>query len=624
MFPQHDHAEWSLREGCPASDHDGAARVVNTVEVIAEWFERAGIDRYFGYAGGAIWPLLDALIDKPHIRGIQAKHEAHAVNMADAYFRLTGKLAPVLVTRGPGLLNTPGAVAGAMHDSSAVMVIAGCGPTHFFGKAGYQELFYHGAEDSAGVFKPITKGTFLLVRPDVVNDVFNQAHKLATTGRPGPVMIQLPLDVQQARLEGEVQPPARRTVHSRLGADIASLRRVAELIREAERPLLVVGGGVKLARAEDALGRFVEATRIPTATTLVAKGALSEDHELSLGALGRSGTNCAVDAAREADLVLAVGARLSDNHTSNWRDGKVYDTRRARIVHVDVDPAEIGRNLPVEVGLVSDAGAFFDGVLEVVAADGPDRGAWHARIAGLRRDWAEEIRPAITSPETPMHPARVVHEVGEAIADSGRVFIDMGDVTQYAEVYLTSRRADAWQANPGMAAMGWACCAVLGALSEDRDKPAIAIAGDGAFNMVANILGTAVEADLPAIWVVLNNWGFAIERKGSVAAFGRAHPWIDFRRADTGEDYNPDFVALARAYGAEGVRIDAADEFRPALERAIASRRPTVIEVPVDRAVPSFFTKGIDRDYPSRWAESYPAAGHMRVAPHTDERSTGT
>jgi acetolactate synthase-1/2/3 large subunit len=554
---------------------------------------------------------MDALVDAPHIRGIQAKHEAHAVHMADAYFRLTGELAPVLVTRGPGLLNTPGAVAGAMHDSSSVMVIAGCGPTHFFGKAGYQELFYHGAEDSAGVFKPITKGTFMLVRPDVVNDVFNQAHKLATTGRPGPVMIQLPLDVQQAELEGEVVPPSRRTVHSRLGADSASLRRVAELIGEAERPLLVAGGGVILARAEAQLQRFVESTRIPTATTLVAKGVLSERHELSVGALGRSGSNCAVDAAREADLVIAVGARLTDNHTSNWRDGKVYDTRTARIVHVDVDPAEIGRNLPVAAGLVSDAGVFFDGLLELGLPD-IDRAAWHTRIGRLKRDWLEEIRPAITSQTTPMHPARVVHEVGDVFAD-GRVFIDMGDVIQYAEVYLTATSGDQWQINPGLAAMGWSCCAVLGALAQDPGKPAVTLTGDGAFLQVAQILGTAVEADLPGIWVVLNNHGFGIERKGSKAAWGRVHPWVDFTREDTGELYNPDFVALARAFGAEGTRIDSSDDFRPALERAIASRRPTVIEVPIDRDVPTFFTKGIDRDYPSRWGESYNAAGHLRL-----------
>jgi acetolactate synthase-1/2/3 large subunit len=594
---------------------------MRTVDAIVEWFDAAGIDRYFGYAGGAIWPLMDALVDAPHLKGIQAKHEAHAVHMADAYFRLTGKLAPVLVTRGPGLLNTPGAVAGAMHDSSSVMVIAGCGPTHFFGKAGYQELFYHGAEDSAGVFKPITKGTFMLVRPDVVNDVFNQAHKLATTGRPGPVMIQLPLDVQQAELEGEIVPPARRTVHSKLGSDGGSLRRVAALIGESERPLLVVGGGVVLARAEEQLKRFVEAARIPTATTLVAKGVLSEHHELSVGALGRSGSNCAVDAAREADLVIAVGARLTDNHTSNWRDGKVYDTRTAQIVHVDVDPAEIGRNLPVALGLVSDAGVFFDGLLEL-GLPPADRPAWHARIADLKRDWLGEIRPAITSQSTPMHPARVVHEVGEAFAD-GRVFIDMGDVIQYAEVYLTATSGDQWQINPGLAAMGWSCCAVLGALAEDPARPAVTLTGDGAFLQVSNILATAVEANLPGVWVVLNNWGFGIERKGSKAAWGRVHPWVDFVREDTGEPYNPDFVALARAYGAEGTRIESADDFRPALEAAVASRRPTVIEVPIDREVPTFFTKGIDRDYPSRWGESYNAAGHLRLVA-SEQRSAST
>lgn len=590
---------------------------MRTVDAIAEWFEQAGIERYFGYAGAAIWPLLDAFVDKPDIRGIQTKHEAHAVHMADAHFRLTGKLAPVLCTRGPGLLNCPGAVATAMHDSSAVMIIAGCGPTHFFGKGGYQELYYHGSEDAAGVFRPITKGTFMMIRPDLVNDVMNQAFKLATTGRPGPVFIQVPFDVQFAELEGEVQGPQRRGLRSRIRTDNATLRRVVEEIKQAERPLVLAGGGVARSRAAAQFTRFVEQTRIPGATTLMAKGALNEEHELSLGPLGRSGTNCAVDAAREADLVIAVGARLTDNHTSNWRDGKVYDTERVKFVQVDVDEGEIGRNLAVEVGVLSDADTFLEDLLEMGAADGMldvDRSGWLERIAGFKRNWEEEIQEALGADGAPIHPARLVHEVGEAVAPHGRVFIDIGDVIQYAEVYMKARSLDAFQINAGLAQMGWAACALLGALAEDRSRPAVALAGDGAFNMVANILGTAVEADLPGIWVILNNGGLGIEAKGSKNAFGRVHPWVDFKRADTGEEYNPDFVALAEAYGAVGLRASDPAELRDALAQALAGGRPTVIDVAVDRTVPSFFTKGIDRDYPNRWKESYPAYGHMVVS----------
>lgn len=588
---------------------------MRTVDAIAEWFELAEIDQYFGYAGGSIWPLLDALIDKPHIRGIQTKIEAQAVHMADAYFRLTGKLAPVLTTRGPGVLNCPGPIASAMHDSSAVMLITGSGPTHFMGKAGYQELYYHGAEDTAGVFKPITKGTFMMTRPDAVNDIFNQAYSLATSGRPGPVLIQLPLDVQAAEVEGEIQAPSTRTTHGRIGCDGETLRRIAEAVREAERPLLVAGGGVMLSRGAEELKRFVDETRIPTATTLQAKGLLSEEHPLSLGPLGRSGTNCAVDAARSADLVLAVGARLTDNHTSNWRDGKVYGWD-AKIIHVDIDPVEVGRNLQVEIGAISDARVFLRDLLEVgepLGLTSADRSAWQGKIKEFKSEWVESIQEAITAPQAPMHPARIVHDVGETMPEDGRIFIDTGDVIQYAEVYLTARSIDAFRINAGLAQMTWACGAILGALAEDRDRPAVTLTGDGAFTMASNVLTTAVENDLPGIWVILENWGLGIEKTGSEGMFGRSHPWVDFRRADTGEPYNPDFVALAEANGARGERVDDADQLRPALERAIESGRPSVIVVPTDTDVRSFFTKGIDRAYPDRWKEGYPAAGHLRI-----------
>jgi len=588
---------------------------LRVVDAIATWFTKAGVRHYFGYAGGAVWPFMDALVDHPEMDGIQAKIESNAVHMADVYWRTTGQIAPVIVTKGPGLLNCVGGMATAMHDTSAVLLLAGAGSTHFYGKAGMQEIYYHGHEDAINVLRPVCKGVWIVNRPDTVIDTLNQAYKLAVTGRPGPVFVQLPYDIQLANVEGEVEAPSARAVSSRLRADSASIARAAELVRSAERPLLLAGGGVRLSEgAPDALRALSERHDLPFITSLTAKGVVSEEHPNSGGVVGRSGTFAAAQAARAADVVVAIGARFSDNHTSNWRDGKIYDMTRTKIVQVDLDLTEISRNYPVEVGMLSDARTFLEDLSAALEGAKVDRSAWLDEVRGYRADWQQEIEPLIKAQTDPIHPARLVHEIGEAIAaTNGRVFIDVGDVIQYAEPYMTVRGHGAWHINPGMAEMGWASSGVLGAVAADRSRPAIALAGDGAFNMVSNSLATAVEYDLPAIWVILNNFELGIERKGSNAAYKRLHPWVSFVRRDTGEPYNPDYVMLAEANGARGEVVSNAADFAPALERAIASGRPTVIDVRIDLSVPSYFTKGIDRAYPDKWAESYPGYGSLRI-----------
>ena len=590
---------------------------MRVVDAIADWFSQAGIDHYFGYAGGAIWPFMDALVDHPEMEGIQTKHEEHAVHQADIYHRTTGKVAPVLVTKGPGLLNCVSGVATAMHDQSAVMVIAGCGSTHLFGKGSMQELYYKGFEDAVSVFRPITKGSWLVVRPDTVIDVLNHAYKVATSGTRGPVFVQVPFDVQLALVEGEVEGPEHRGVVTRSRPARDSIEQTVELLRAAERPVVVAGGGLVQAGGHDVLRDFVERLGIPTATTLTAKGILPEDHPLALGPTGRSGTQAAVDATRRADVVLAVGARFSDHHTSQWRKGKIYDVTKTKIVQVNIDSAEVARNFPVAVGIAADGVAFLEDLSEALAAAGslPDWSPWRAETETFRQAWREQIAPLVSADgDGAVHPARLVHEVGEALAERGRVFIDVGDVIQYAEPYMTVRRPGSWHITPGMAQMSWAVSGVLGAVVADPGTPAIALTGDGAFNMASNVLATAVEYDLPAIWVILNNAELGIERKGSEGAYQRLHPWVRFVRKDTGEPYNPDFVKLAEANGALGERVEHGDDLRAALDRALASRRPYVIDVKLDISPGSYFTKGVDRAYPDDWGRSYPAHGSMTVA----------
>jgi acetolactate synthase-1/2/3 large subunit len=591
---------------------------MRVVDAIADWFAEIGVEKYFGYAGGAIWPFMDALIDHPEMEGIQAKHESHAVHMADVYWRSTKKIAPVVVTKGPGLLNCVGGVATAMHDMAGMLVIAGSGPTHFLGKGGMQELYYHGFEDAVSVMRPVTKGSWLLVRPDTVIEVLNQAYKLAVSGRPGPVFVQLPIDVQQGLVEGEIEPPSRRAIGSRSRPDRESMKKTVDLIASAERPVLLAGGGAAHSTGAAASFRaLAEQLQVPIATTLTAKGLLDETHPLSLGVVGRSGTPPAAEATRAADLVVAVGARFSDNHTSNWRAGKVYDVAHTKIVQVDLDISEVGRNYPVEVGIAGDAGAFLEELLlELEAAGiGPQWDAWTSGLQASWQAWRQEIQPLLTAETSPVHPARLCHEIGEAIAKvNGRVFVDIGDVVQYAEPYMTIRGPGVIHFNPGMAEMGWASSGVLGASAADLSRPALALVGDGAFNMTSQVLATAVEYALPAVWVILDNNELGIERKGAQRAFDRIHPWSHFIRKDTGEPYNPDYTMLARANGADGARVEDPTELAGVLEHALTCGRPFVVDVVQDTDVPTYFTPGIDRAYPDTWGASYPHHGSMTLA----------
>lgn len=586
---------------------------MRVADAVAKWFEIAGFKHYFGYAGGAIWPLMDGLTPYDHIEGIQAKHESHAVHMADTYWRANGQVAPILLSKGPGLLNAVGGAASAMHESVPLLLIAGGGTTHFLGKAGMQEMYYRGHEDAVSVFKPVTKGSWMVVRPDAIIEVLNFALKTAVSGRPGPVFVEIPFDIQLAEVEGEIEAPSARLPRQsrpRVGRD--EIAEVASLIAGAKRPLILAGGGVVKANGEAALKALAEKLNVPVVTTLPAKGALSEDHPLSIGTVGRSGFVSAARAARETDLLIAVGARFADNNTANWRKGSIYDMTQTKLVQVDLDYAEVGRNFPLALGLVGDAKLFLED-LTAVAPASAGQVAWLDTVRQYRTEWEEEILPLQTAATSPVHPARLMYEVAKALPENGRVIVDIGDVTQYAEAYMKIRSPGGWQISPGMAEMGWGASGVLGPVVADG-RPTVCVVGDGAFNMVSQILATAVEYDLPAVWVILNNYELGIERKGMERGYNRTHPWCHFVRKDTGERYNPDFVALAKAYGADGARIEDPAELAPTLERAFANKRPFVLDAVIDLSVGSYFTQGIDRAYPDKWSKSYPAYNLLRIA----------
>src|SRR3984885_4545270 len=499
--------------------HASRRSCMRVTDAIGDWFAARGIEHYFGYSGAAALPILDGLVSHPEIEAIQPKHESHAVHMADAYYRVTGRLAPVIVTKGPGILNCVGALATAMCDTSAVMVICGGGPTHHLGKS-MQELTQHGFEDVVNVLRPVVKRAWFQVRPDTVMDTLNQAYKIAVTGRPGPVFVQLPLDVVLAEVEGEIRIP--KAVTSRMRPDAQAVADVVELIEQAKRPFVLAGGGIAHSPgAAAALKSFVEELNVPVATTLPAKGAISEEHRLSLGPVGRSGSAAAAEISRQADLILAIGARFADNNTSNWRSGKIYDVPGAKLVQVDIDIAELGRTYPVDVGILGDAETVLTDLL--AAVQGRDLGArwtgWVQEAAARRQAWEEGLEPVLRASASPTPPARLMHEVGEAVASTGGVFVDIGDSISYSEPYMKIRRPGSFVITPGFAEMGSGSPGVLGGAVADPSQPAIAVTGDGAFNMTSAIVATAVEYDLPAVWVIVNNYELGIERKASELLF---------------------------------------------------------------------------------------------------------
>jgi acetolactate synthase I/II/III large subunit len=589
---------------------------MRVVDAVAQYFVNEGVEHYFGYIGATVWPILDALIDKPQLKGIQPKHETAAVQMADAYYRLKHKVAPVIVTKGPGVLNTVCAVSNAMHDSSAVVLIAGAGPTQFFDKGGFEEVYYHQNEDTSSVFRPIVKRAWLVIRPENTLDVLARAFKTATSGRPGPVLVQLPWDIQCSEIDIEIPDPSRLKPAGRPRADAVAILRAAELLIAARRPLIMVGGGALTSDALPEVQSLSSRYSIPIVTSLMAKGGVSDNESLSLGQVGRAGSGAANATAKDADVILSVGCRFTDWETINWRQSVVFGIPPSKLIQIDIDPSEIGRNYPTEVGIVADAKAslqdLLDSMEELSKGEGENQkrrvSEWASAVVKRKSDWERTLSKDLLSDVMPIHPGRLLYEIRKSIPDNALVFNDIGEMIQNGQGYWKIVEPKSWYINGGMFQMGWAGSAVLTGNLLYPDRTCIALIGDGAFLMSNHAVATAVEYNLPAIWIVFNNYGPNLERKAEVDLYHRSHPWGTFSKQSSGVEvfYNPDFVKMAESCGAKGTHAKTPAEVREAVRRSIESKSPYVIEVPTNRDVPTYFAPGIARAYPSSWSDMAP------------------
>jgi acetolactate synthase-1/2/3 large subunit len=562
-------------------------------DVIVDYLVQQRVPYLVGVCGHGILGLLDAAYDRRgDIQTISTHDERIAGFIADAYYRVSGQPIATYTSCGPGSVNILMAIAGAMYDSSAMLAITGNVPTSQFNRGPFQESGKYFQGDFPGVIRNYVKRSFQAVRPEMLPLMLSQAFALMTSGRPGPVNIDVPLNVFVEDAGDDVTAPAwRPDVVAAPAPSAEALRRAAELLAGAERPIILAGNGAMAPRARALVRELAATLRIPVVTTPLGKGVLDENDDLCLGPTGRNGTYAANKAARTSDVILALGTRFDDRASSSWLPGVTFSIPPTRLIHVDIDPQEIGRNYPPALAVIADTAEFAAGLLAGITpgealADTASRAGWLGETLAWKRQWEADIAARQADPSVPIRPDRLVAELQRALPEDAIVLADVGAhhnwLLQQLAAPPAGRLLQAW----GFAAMGFGVGGVIGAKLASPGSPAVTVCGDGCFLMHANAVATAVEHDLPAVWVVWNNTGYGSIRGQQATFFGADREIATrFRNVGTGELYSTDISAIARAMGADGARIDSPDEVGDAVEAAIKSDRPAVLDVRVDSAV---------------------------------------
>jgi acetolactate synthase-1/2/3 large subunit len=562
-------------------------------EAIVRFLEKAGTEYVFGLNGHGNWAFLDLIEHESKIKGISVRSEDHAIHMADGYFRMK-RQAPIPIvttTVGPGNTNIVSALANAYFESSAMLVIAGGGATQWFDRGGMEEFYRKGPEEWIQVVKPMTKLALMANRPDTALEMTMRAYKMAVTGRPGPVVVMLPFDIQATEIDvKEIPDPTLWVKIHNSGPDPSAIQEAAQLISKSNNPLLVVSGGIHNSRAYDELVDFVETFKIPVATTFMGKGVISEDHPLSLGVIGRNGTMQAINAARNCDVLIAIGTHFTDIDTGGWT---IYDIpSKTKLIHIDIDYSEIARVYPTQIGIVSDAKSAIQELikeLKKVRFDGHKMSPWLNKISNWKAEWEESVKDLRYSNIYPLNYARVCNDASEIIKEvdpETSVTIDTGNLMNFSPAFF--RYYSRFISHCGhFHRMGWSAPAAIGAKLANKNHPAVAMIGDGSFFMTGVSLATTVEQDIPIVCVVMNNKSLQIEREAMLKFYGRSS-FCDYKINKTGELWNPDIIKFADSMGVEGITINKPEEFKPLFKRALLSDHSVVIDVPINVETPAY------------------------------------
>ncbi len=546
----------------PAETADGEATTVETgADAVIAALERAGVTTLFGVQGGAIMPVYDALYDSP-MRHVTMAHEQGAAHAADAYGIVSGEPGVCLATSGPGATNLITGLADANMDSDPMIALTGQVPTGMVGNDAFQET------DTIGVTGPVTKTNYFADNPDSVGDIVREAFELAGAGRPGPTVVDLPKDVTNAstdREPGEARLPD--TYRPPTTADEAVVAEAATALEQAERPAILSGGGVIKGEATETLREFAIEFEIPVITTMPGIGSFPEDHDLAMEMAGMHGTGYGNMAITHCDYLLGIGTRFDDRLTG----GIETFAPDAKVAHIDIDPAEISKNIEADYPLIGDAKRVIEQLSEAVdAVDNADD--WRAQCQAWKAEYPMDYQ---FDPEGPLKPQYVVEQFDEATDDDTIVTTGVGQHQMWAAQYWTYTEPRTWVSSHGLGTMGYGLPAAIGAKLAAPDQDVVCFDGDGSFLMTAQELAVAVRENLDIVVAVLNNAAVGMVRQWQDAFFEGRHsasqyPWI------------PAFDKLAQSFGAEGFSVESHDEVAETIEAALAYDGPAVIDFHID------------------------------------------
>lgn len=534
-------------------------------EVILQALKDENVKHVFGYPGGCVIPLFDEFLNHPEVKLIQNRHEQASAHAADGYARVSGRASVVVATSGPGATNTITGIATAMLDSIPMVILTGQVRRDIIGTNAFQEV------NVLGLSRPITKHNFLVEDIDDLPRILKEAFYIAQSGRPGPVLVDIPVDIQN--LTTSVELPKKIEIP---GYEIPkkiedqTLHEVWEMMKHASRPVIYAGGGVNLTHAGAELLEFAERTHIPVTTTLLGLGAVPEEHELSLGMLGMHGQYVANMSMDRTDLVIALGARFDDRVT-----GQVDAfLNQAKIIHVDIDASVIDKIKDANIGLVSDAKEFLTRMNKLVGE--LDTQLWLEELAQLKREQPLNNYASAEMAEGCLRPEYVIHELSELTKGDAVVVTDVGQHQMFTALHYQFKNPRSLLSSGGLGTMGFGFPAAVGAAFYDTSKPIIAISGDGGFQMNIQELATVKAYNLPIIIVVLNN-----------SNLGMVKQWQDLfwdsRHAGTLFEESPDFVKIAEAYGIEGLRVSQKKEVVPSIQKALDKKGPILLEFMIDK-----------------------------------------
>lgn len=537
-------------------------------QILLESLKKEGVDVLFGYPGGAVIDIYDELPRHPELKHVLVRHEQGAVHAADGYARASGKVGCCLVTSGPGATNTVTGIATAYCDSIPLVVFTGQVPTQLIGNDAFQEV------DIVGITRPCTKHNFLVKDVRNLAKTIRQAFYLARSGRPGPVLVDLPKDIMQARTEF-VWPEDifMRSYNPTYKPNLNQLRRTAEELAKARKPIILAGGGVIMANASEVLCELAHELNIPVATTLMGLGAFPANGDLWLGMVGMHGTYAANMSINHADLLVCVGARFDDRVTGRLQDFASH----ARIVHIDIDPTSIRKNVEVDVPVVGDCRQALEGILEICRAKMADTD-W----SSMHADWLQTVHewkanhPLAYNKNGHIKPQQVIETMYSITKGDAIIATEVGQNQMWAAQFYTFTKPRTLLTSGGLGTMGYGFPAAIGAQFAFPDKLVINVAGDGSIQMNIQELATVVQNKIPVKVVILNNGHLGMVRQWQELFYNRNY-------SHTNMEAQPDFVKLAEAYGAEGYRISKPEELEDVLRKALTSPNPAFIDVMVER-----------------------------------------